>query len=102
MSDPLFEALWQKLEQSWDEPGAHERFLDHCLQTQQLTQAAARYRAETERDTSRQLRRVTELALSQLAASRTPRSIVRRNAASLLAVAIMMSLSIALLILALR
>ncbi|HEX2881522.1 MAG TPA: hypothetical protein VHO25_18460 [Polyangiaceae bacterium] len=102
MSDPLFEALWQKLEQNWDDSGAHERFLNHCLETRQLASAAARYRTVAGRDTSLQLQRISALALSQLAASRTPHSVVMRNAVSLLAVAITLSLSIALLLLALR
>jgi hypothetical protein len=102
MDDPLFEALWQKVEQAWDDPSAHERFLDHCLQSRQLPNAAGRYRSVTERDSSAQLQRIATLALSQLAASRTPRSTVLRNAVSLLAVAITLSLSIALLLLALR
>jgi hypothetical protein len=102
MSDPLFEALWQKLEQNWDDSAAHERFLNHCLETSQLPAAAARYRTATGRDTSPQLQRISALALSQLAASRTPRSVVTRNAVSLLAIAITLSLSFALLLLALR
>lgn len=102
MSDPLFEALWQKLEQNWDDSAAHERFLDHCLQARQLPNAAARYRTVAGRDTSPQLQRIAALALSQLAASRTPRSVVLRNAVSLLAVAVILSVCIALLLLGLR
>jgi len=102
MNDSLLEALWQEVEQNWDETAAHERFLNHCLQTQQLPQAAAHYRAVTDRDTSPHLQRIANLALSQLAASRTPRKIVLRNAVMVLAVAVTLSLSMALLILALR
>lgn len=44
MSDPVLEALWKKALDEWDEDAAHGAFLQHCQTTQQLPEAAARYK----------------------------------------------------------
>ncbi len=47
MSDPILEALWKKVLDSWDDDGAHGAFMSHCQETQQLPEAAARYKGMT-------------------------------------------------------
>ena len=47
MSDPILEALWKKVVDDWDDDSAHGAFLSHCQDTQQLPEAAARYKGMT-------------------------------------------------------
>jgi hypothetical protein len=44
MVEPAFEALWKNVLDRWDEERAHGAFLEHCRATDQLAEAAARYR----------------------------------------------------------
>ena len=44
-SDPAFEALWNRVLERWDDDKTHGAFLEHTVRTQQLAEAAARYRA---------------------------------------------------------
>lgn len=46
MSDPRIEELWQAVLEGWSEDAAHQAFIEHCRVTQQLGEAAARYRSE--------------------------------------------------------
>ncbi|HTM44913.1 MAG TPA: hypothetical protein VL137_08160 [Polyangiaceae bacterium] len=104
MNDALLDALWQKIEQNWDEEAAHDRFLRACVEERQLPFAAAHYRAamrDQGRDSTRYLGRITALALTQIDASRTPQRTVRRNAQNLVAIILMLSLALALLLMAL-
>ncbi|SRR5258706_10904790 len=43
MSDPVLDALWNKVVDHWDDDDRHARFLQHCQATEQLAEAAARY-----------------------------------------------------------
>ena len=44
MAEPAFEALWKSVLDHWDEDRTHRAFLDYCGATDQLAEAAARYR----------------------------------------------------------
>ncbi len=42
--DALFEALWSKVLESWDDDKPHQALLQHALREQQLPELAGRYR----------------------------------------------------------
>ena len=76
-ADTALESLWKNVLDHWDEDKAHAAFLEHCNQTGQLAQAAARYRGMTgDRDrgpsAQKRLQAVAVLAMTTLEASRTP------------------------------
>jgi hypothetical protein len=77
MADPALEALWKNVLDHWDEERAHGAFLEHCQETSQLAEAAARYRGmkgDRERGAvaEKRLAGVAIVALAQLEATRTP------------------------------
>ena len=43
--DPIFEALWSRVLDAWDEDAPHSALLDYAIQAQKLPEVAARYRA---------------------------------------------------------
>lgn len=43
--DELFEALWKRVEEAWDDDKTHAALLEHALKTEQLPELAGRYRA---------------------------------------------------------
>jgi hypothetical protein len=47
--DLHLDALWRELESAFDDEPRHAAFLDYCAMTQQLGEAAARYREEARR-----------------------------------------------------
>ena len=49
MPDPHLDSLWHDLEGAFDDEPLHAAFLDYCAMTQQLGEAAARYREEAHR-----------------------------------------------------
>jgi hypothetical protein len=44
-SDPVFEALWGKVLEAWDEDKPHQAVLEYALRTERLPDLAGRYRA---------------------------------------------------------
>jgi hypothetical protein len=44
-TDPAFEALWQRVTESWDEEKTHGALLEYAIRTDQLPLIAGRYRA---------------------------------------------------------
>lgn len=77
-SDPVFEALWKKCLDDWDDDRAHGKFLQHCQDSEQLAEAAARYRGMAgDRDrgpsAEKRLQAVALLAMAQLESMRTTR-----------------------------
>lgn len=46
MPDPHLDELWRAVLAAWDEDAAHQAFIERCRVTQQLGEAAARYRHE--------------------------------------------------------
>jgi len=63
-------ALWRAVEEAWDEPARHDRFVQHAYTTCTLPAAAARYRARAQAAVDdaiapRMLARITFLATQQ-------------------------------------
>src|SRR5450432_947202 len=76
MADAAFEALWKNVLDRWDEERVHGAFLEHCQQTDQLAEAAARYRGmkgDRERGAvaEKRLAGVAIVALAKLEATRS-------------------------------
>ena len=76
MADAAFEALWKNVLDRWDDERAHGAFLEHCQMTDQLAEAAARYRGmkgDRERGAvaERRLAGVAIVALAKLEATRS-------------------------------
>ncbi len=76
MGDPALDALWKNVLDRWDEDKAHAAFLDYCQRSDQLAEAATRYRGMTgDRDrgpsAQKRLGAITALALARLEASRS-------------------------------
>jgi hypothetical protein len=91
MGDAAFEALWKNVLDHWDDDRAHGAFLEHCQHSDQLPEAAARYRGmKGDRERSaiadKKLAAVAIVALAKLEATRTklPRS-PRRTSSLILA-----------------
>jgi hypothetical protein len=93
MGDAAFEALWKNVLDRWDDERAHGAFLEHCQATDQLAEAAARYRGmkgDRERGTvaEKRLGGIAIVALAKLEATRTrPRPAGQRVGTLLLATA---------------
>jgi hypothetical protein len=76
MTDAAFEALWKNVLDRWDDERAHGAFLEHCQITDQLAEAAARYRGmkgDRERGAvaEKRLAGVAIVALAKLEATRS-------------------------------
>ena len=103
MSDPAFEALWKHVVNHWEEEASHGAFLEHCQRTDQLAEAAARYRGMTgDRDRGplarKRLQGVTILALAKLEASRTPRRQIKKLAAHVVLLVLFSAVLLAILV----
>ncbi len=90
MGDSAFEALWKNVLDEWDEERRHGAFLEHCEATDQLAEAAARYRGmKGDRDRSglaeKRLAFVAIVALAKLEATRSQPPRARRNSNLILA-----------------
>jgi hypothetical protein len=90
MADAAFEALWKSVLDGWDDERAHGAFLEYCQATDQLAEAAARYRGMTgDRDRStiaeKRLAGIAIVALAKLHATRSPPRSGRRVGALILA-----------------
>jgi len=77
MADAAIEALWKNVLDHWQDERAHGAFLEHCQATDQLAEAAARYRGmKGDRDRSaeadKRLTGITIVALAKLHAARSP------------------------------
>jgi hypothetical protein len=44
-ADPVFEALWKRVLETWSDDKAHNALLEHAIRAEQLPVAAGRYRA---------------------------------------------------------
>src|SRR6478736_4731678 len=74
--DPSLEVLWRHALDHWSEDKAHAAFLQHCDETNQLPEAAARYRGMAADHTraevaEKKLRAVAALAMAKLETQRT-------------------------------
>jgi len=77
MLDAAFEALWKSVLDRWQDERAHGAFLEYCQATDQLAEAAARYRGmKGDRDRSavaeKRLAGIAIVALAKLHATRSP------------------------------
>ncbi len=77
MPDSAFEALWKSVLDRWQDERAHGAFLEYCQATDQLAEAAARYRGmKGDRDRSavaeKRLAGIAIVALAKLHATRSP------------------------------
>ena len=77
MADAAFEALWKNVLDHWQDERAHGAFLELCQATDQLAEAAARYRGmKGDRDRSamaeKRLAGIAIVALAKLHATRSP------------------------------
>lgn len=75
---PVTQALFETVEQRWDDSAVHESFLNACAEENDLAYAARKYREQ--RDSSnearheraeQQLAKITSMAFCQLAAHKT-------------------------------
>jgi hypothetical protein len=66
--DPVFEALWARILEAWDDDKAHGALLEHALREQRLPELAGRYRA-LENDPDKGERAKKKLALIVVAAT---------------------------------
>jgi hypothetical protein len=92
MGDAAFEALWKNVLDHWDEERAHGAFLELCQGTDQLAEAAARYRGmKGDRARSavaeKRLAGIAIVALAKLEATRSRAPTPRRAGGLILAAA---------------
>lgn len=90
--DPVLEALWKRVVDDWDAESTHHAFLEYCRTSEQLVEAAVRYRGMSGDHAraelaEKKLKAVALLALSRLEASRTeaPAGRVHRGSYALIA-----------------
>lgn len=103
MSDLELEALWKKVVDDWDSDAAHGAFVEHCQLTDQLLEAAVRYRGMSgDRDrgpsAKKRLEGISLLALAKLEAARTTMPEARKNAGRILLILFFVAGTMALLI----
>jgi hypothetical protein len=77
MADAAFEALWKSVLDRWQDERAHGAFLEYCQATDQLAEAATRYRGmkgDCERSAvaDKRLAGIAIVALAKLHATRSP------------------------------
>jgi len=89
MIDAAFEALWKSVLDRWDDERTHGAFLEYCRTTDQLAEAAARYRGmKGDRDRSavaeKRLAGIAIVALAKLHSTRSPATRPGRSAFGLI------------------
>jgi hypothetical protein len=77
-ADPVFEALWERVTQAWEDDRTHVALLDHAVRTGALPELAGRYRALTgdaarAADAKKRLDAIVVAATSLLFAQKTPK-----------------------------
>jgi hypothetical protein len=107
MTDPNLERLWKRVLDDWDNEACHGAFLEHCQTTDQLLEAAVRYRGMAgDRDrgeiAQKRLGGVTLLAMAKLESTRTTPRQASGNAARLLVALLFLAGSVALALYAAR
>lgn len=100
--DPVFEGLWKKVLDDWDDDARHAKFIEYCQSTGQLAEAAARYKGmkgdrERSEQASKRLQGVAILAVANLEAMRTTRPKARKNAGKLVLILFFLAATAALL-----
>jgi len=89
MVDAAFETLWKGVLDRWQDDRAHGAFLEYCQATDQLAEAAARYRGmKGDRDRSavaeKRLAGIAIVALAKLHATRSPVASSARSISNLI------------------
>ena len=102
-SDPILEGFWRQVVEDWANVERHQHFLDYCQQSDQLVEAATRYRqissnVDREPVARQRLAAISILALAKLEASRTPAPQAKRHATAILAFALLLATLVAVLI----
>jgi hypothetical protein len=77
-TDPVLEALWGRVMESWDDEAVHAAALDHAVRAQRLPDLAGRYRAIAESGeraevAKRRLDAIVIAATSMLMAMQSPK-----------------------------
>jgi hypothetical protein len=99
MTDPVLEAHWKKVLDDWDDDAAHGSFIEYCQKSDQLLEAAVRYRGMAGDRTrgpsaDKRLSAISLLALSKLESARSaPRSSMSRTSTMLVALFFVASLA---------
>lgn len=101
MTDPVLEALWKNVTDRWDDDRAHQAFVEHCQGTDQLVEAAVRYRGmkgDRERGPAadRRLQGVALVAMAKLEAAHTAARPRPRRTASLVLIVFFLAATIGL------
>jgi len=89
MIDAAFEALWKSVLDRWEDERTHGAFLEYCQATDQLAEAAARYRGmKGDRERSavaeKRLSGIAIVALAKLHATRSSPAHSGRSAFALI------------------
>ncbi len=100
--DPGLEALWKRVLDRWEDDSVHSAFLDYCQRTEQLVDAAVRYRGMAgDRDRAdsakKRLAAISVLALAKLESTRTPRPTAGRRSTMLVLAMLILSVLAAIL-----
>lgn len=95
-SAPDVEALWKRTIDDWENEKVHGALLEYCDRTNQLVEAAVRYRGmSADRDRSeraeKQLKAISVLALARLEATRTSRKQANRHATRIVAFVLLLA-----------
>lgn len=86
MTDPILEAHWKRVLDDWESDASHGAFLEYCDKSDQLLEAAFRYRGMAgDRlrgpSSDKRLAAISMLALAKLETARTaPRTSMRKAA----------------------
>jgi hypothetical protein len=101
VGDGTLEASWKNVLDHWEEDKAHSAFLSYCQESDQLAEAAARYKGMTaDRDrgesAQKRLNGIALLALARLESTRTVSPQAKRQAGSLLMLAVFVAVPVAL------
>lgn len=102
MTDPVLDALWKNVVDRWDDDDAHRAFIDHCQQSDQLVEAAVRYRGmsgdrERGEQAQKRLSAIAVLALARLETLRTREQRQPSRAGAYLLIVVFVAASIGLL-----
>jgi hypothetical protein len=102
VTDPVLEALWKNALDRWEDDSAHGAFVEHCQQSDQLVEAAVRYRGMAGdrgrgEQAQKRLNAIAVLALARLEGMRSPSKREPSRAGAYLLIVMFIAASIGLL-----
>ena len=102
MADAVLEALWKNVLDRWDDDAVHGSFIDHCQQSDQLVEAAVRYRGmagdrERGQQAQKRLNAIAALAMARLEGLRSGEKREPTRVAAYLLIAMFVAATIGLL-----